>query len=179
MRIPTWRVLLTGGAVAALTIAAIGFVAAGDQAPQGESTAATATETGSPASGEPGRVRPERGAAQDRLRAARLGWGVRPGLHFARHLVHAEVTVTGFEGELIVLAFDHGTVQSVGGGSLTIDEAGGLAATVAIDDATIVYVGRVDGSLEDLTVGDEVFVQSRVDGQTLAKRILILPQQID
>jgi hypothetical protein len=44
------------------------------------------------------------------------------------------------------------------------------------DAETIVRVGREDGTLSDVTAGDEVFVQSRIDGgNALAKRILIIP----
>jgi len=179
MRIPTWRYLLTGGAIAILAIGGIGLVAgAAAPAPPAADVAAAGATSRPDTSGRPDRPKPEREVARERLeRLERAGgWSPRRWLRLARHLVHAEVTVTGFEGELIVLALDHGTVDAVGAGSLTIDEAGGKSETVSLDDATIVYVGREDGSLDDLTVGDEVFVQSRVDGDTtLAKRILILP----
>lgn len=51
-----------------------------------------------------------------------------PGLRLlktGRHLVHGVVTLTDRAGKLVTLQFDHGTVQSIGGGSLTILEAGG------------------------------------------------------
>jgi uncharacterized protein DUF5666 len=175
MRIPTWRYLLTVGGVAVLAVAGIGLVA-GAAAPREPTAGLPAAESSrepeasrDPGDGTAGPV------AKERLERAR-GWGARPWLRLARHIVHAEVTVTGRDGELIVLAFDHGTVQSVDGGTLTIAEAGGAAETVSIDDETIVYVGRKHGDLDDLKVGAEVFVQSRVDGSTLAKRILVLPE---
>ncbi len=170
MRIPTWRVALTGGAITILTVAGIGFVAAanGPAAPAAAITAAEPTAAPN-ASGRPDRpVAGERPAKGDGLRAARV-------LRLGRHLVHAEATVTGRDGELIVLQLDHGTVASIGGGSLTIAEAGGATETVSTDDATIVYVGREDGELSDVTTGVEVFVQSRINGSTvLAKRILVI-----
>lgn len=176
MRIPTWRYLLTAGGVAVLAVAGIGLVA-GAGAPTEPAVGPAAAE----ATGAPDATRHPRDGtatgpiARERFERAR-GWAARPWLRLARHIVHAEVTVTGRDGELIVLAIDHGTVQSVGGGTLTIAEAGGGTETVSIDDQTIVYVGRKDGGLDDLKVGAEVFVQSRVDGTTLAKRILVLPE---
>jgi hypothetical protein len=183
MRIPTWRFLLTGAAITVLAIGGIGLVAAA-AAPQPPVANVTAAEaTGRPdATRAPGDIRPDRAVARERLERlerAREGWGGGRWLRWGRHLVHAEVTVTGRDGELITLAFDHGTVEAVGGGSFTIAEAGGGTESVSIDDATIVYVGREDGDLDDLTVGDEVFVQSRIDGGTLAKRILIVPATVD
>lgn len=167
MPIPTWRLVLTGGAVAILAVAGIGFVAAanapagtGAEVANAESTAAPNATTGE---------RP--GAAGKGER-----WGARRLLHFGRHLVHADVTVTGRDGELINLQLDHGTVQSIGGGTITIAEAGGGTETVSTNEATIVHLGREDGDLGDVKVGAEVFVQSRIDGvTTLAKRILVVP----
>ncbi len=169
MRIPTWRFMLIGAAIALLAGAGIGLVAASPapaSAPQTVFAAGTARPDSS--------AKPDRPIARERLERAR--WGAGRLLGFARHLVHGEVTVTDADGALITLAFDHGTVQSTGGGSLVIAEAGGATETVSTDDATIVHVGRADGSLNDLSVGDEVFVQSRVDGgTTLAKRVVIIP----
>ena len=93
--------------------------------------------------------------------------------------MHAEITVVGRDDELIDLQLDHGTVQSIGGGSLTIAEQGGKTETVSTDDATIVHLGREDGTLADVTVGAEVFVHSRLDGgAVLAKQILVVPAGI-
>jgi hypothetical protein len=85
-------------------------------------------------------------------------------------------TVLDKDGKLIQVQLDHGTIQAVGGGSITISEAGGTNITVTTDAATVVRTGRTKGSLGDLKVGDNVFVQSRVDGgTTLAKHILKVP----
>lgn len=172
MRIQPWRVVLTGGAIAILAIAGIGLVA-GATAPQtpASNVVAAASTDGPGASGKPDRpAREERlGKIRERVGAARL-------LRLGRHLVHAEVTVVGRDDELIDLQLDHGTVQSIGDGSLTIAEQGGKTETVSTDDATIVYLGRADGHLADVSVGAEVFVQSRLDGRNpLAKRILVIP----
>lgn len=175
MRIPTWRFLLTGGALAVLAVGGIGL-AAGAGAPTTSNVNLPAAEETRPpdATRDPDRAGPDGPIARERLERARLGGG--HWLRLARHLVHAEVTVTGRDDGLIVLAFDHGTVQAVDADSLTIAEQGGRSETVALDDDTKVRVGRADGSIDDLTVGDEVFVQSRVDGGTLAKRIFVLPE---
>ena len=163
MRIPTWRLALTGGAVAILVVVGIGFVAA-STAPPAPAANVTTTEVGaSTAHGE---------------RAGKAGHGWRGARLFkaGKHLVHAELTVTDKDGNLVNLQLDHGTVATIGGGSLTITEAGGSSETVSTNDATIVRVGREKGALGDITVGAEVFVQSRVDGSAvLAKRILVIP----
>ena len=178
MRIPAWRLALTGAVIAILAVVGIGL-ATGANAPTAprtnttaaEQTAAPTTTSAPDASGNP--ARKNAAGLLGRLRDGLLG---RRLLKAGRHLVHAEVTVTDKDGKLVLLQLDHGTVQSVGGGSLTIAEAGGATETVSTDDATIVRVGRKAGALKDVTVGDEVFVQSRVDaGSPLAKRILIVP----
>lgn len=157
MRIPTWRLVLTGGAVAILAVAGIGLVAAssGPAAPAANVTTAEATTNPDATAGE------------------------RPGARFLRagkHLVHAELTVTDRDGKLVHVQLDHGTVQSIGNGTLTIAEAGGGTETVSTDGKTNVYLGRKDGALGDVKVGAEVFVRSRIDGgTTLAKRIIVLP----
>jgi hypothetical protein len=167
MRIPTWRLILTGGAVAILAVAGIGFVAAAN-APSTPAAVVTAADP----SAAP-EASPRAGQGRLGLRAGAPGMRL---LRAGRHLVHAEVTVTDRDGKLVNLQFDHGTVQSIGGGTLVIAEAGGGTVTVSTDDATKVHVGRKAGALGDLKVGAEVFVQSRVDGgTTLAKRILVIP----
>lgn len=158
MRIPTWRLALTGGAVIALAAAGLGFAAASN-AP----TPAPATVV-SPAS----TAAPNTTSAAGRVRAARL-------LRIGRRLVHAEVTVNR-AGQLVNLQLDHGTVQSIGDGKLRIAEAGGTTVTVSTDDATKVHIGRTAAKLADVKVGAEVFVRGTTDGgTTLAKRILVVP----
>lgn len=174
MRIPTWRVVLTVGAIAILVAGGIGLVAAAGAPAAPASNVVAAGASLSPSN----RVKPDRGVSPKRLekRAAMAASLLRIG----RHVVHIEATITDKDGKLITVWLDHGTVQSVGAGSLTISEAGGATRTVRIDAETIVRVGRGDGSLADVNVGAEVFVQSRVDaGNPLAKRIRIIPAQVD
>jgi hypothetical protein len=165
--------MIVAGGIAVLTVTSLGLVfAAAAPAPVAEITQAAPT-TQADATGASTDARPRLGLAVDRLQR-RAGWWLR----VARHLVHAEATVTGPDGELIVLGFDHGSVTSIAGGTLTLAEEGKTTRSVSVDDATIVYVGREDGTVDDVTAGAEVFVQSRVDGGTaLAKRILVVPSK--
>lgn len=169
MRIPAWRLALTGGAVIVLGVAGIGLAAAGSASSGPADHALLPAATGSPDA----TLVPERERARQQLgdRAARMARLLRLG----RRIVHVEATVTDRDGQLVTIWLDHGTVQAAGGGSLTIAETGGNEA-VKTDTATIVRVGREQGSLDDVKAGVEVFVQSRiVDGSALAKRILIIP----
>jgi len=166
MRIPTWRLVLTGGAITILAVAGIGLVAASSTPSKPAANVAVAEETKGPAASP--RIKDGNAGARDGKHGLRL-------LKAGRHLVHGVVTVTDRDGNLVTLQFDHGTVQSIGGGSLTIAEAGGGTQTVSTSDATKVHLGRQAGSLADVKVGAEIFVQSRIDGgTTLARRILIV-----
>lgn len=179
MRIPAWRLALTGGVLTILAVAGIGLAtgASAPAAPAANTTAAEATVAPDATPAPDASGRPDRKPGRLGLGKLRDGLGGGRLLRAGRHLVHAEVTLTGKDGQLIVLQLDHGTVQAVGDGSLTIAESGGGTETVSTDDATIVYLGRADGALKDVTVGDKLFVQSRIDGgTTLAKRILIVPE---
>lgn len=165
MRVPAWRLALTGGAILILAAAGIGLASAA--AP---TSARADLPAGFASDAQPG------AATEARVFEERLGGHGRWALRAGRHLVHAEVTLVGREDELVNIWLDHGTVASIGGGSLAVAEADGATRTMTVDDATIVYVGREDGGIADVTVGAEVFVQSRVtDGGVLAKRILVVP----
>jgi hypothetical protein len=160
MRIPTWRLALTGGAITILAVAGIGLAAASGAPTIPAADPGVAAPTGAPGANA---------GPLDGVKGARL-------LRAGRHLVHAEVTVTDRDGKLVHLQLDHGTVQSLGNGILTIAEAGGGTETVSTDGATIVRVGRNTGTLGDVKVGAEVFVRSRLEGSTaLAKRIIVVP----
>ena len=176
MRIPTWRIALSGAAVVTLAAVGIGLALASSAPATTPPSAIGAVDTPAPDS----TARPDRRFGRDGTdRQGRAGRGPRL-LRLGRHLVHAEATVTDKDGNLVTLWFDHGTVATAGNGSLTIAETGGGTETISTDDATIVRVGRADGTLRDLTAGDEVFVQSRVvNGAPVAKRILIVPARPD
>jgi hypothetical protein len=167
MRIPTWRLALTGGAIVILLALGIGFVTASTAAPASQGSAAQAAGSAAPdASGNPdrpgGRLRGLLG------REGRLAVG--------RRVVHAVATFQTKDGTLVTIQIDHGTIQSIGSGTVTVAEAGGTTVTVSTDSSTIVWIGRTKGALTDLKVGDTIFVQSRIDGgTTLAKRVLKVP----
>jgi hypothetical protein len=177
MRIPAWRIALTGGAIVVLAIAGICFAAASG-APATKATTATTTAVTTDTTAVDGDLAFDLAAdvaSNDNVAAADAG-RLRRILRLGRHLVHADVTVTDKDGNLVHLQLDHGTVQSIGGGTLVIAETGGATETVSTSDATKVHVGRKAGDLGDVTVGAEVFVQSRIDGgTTLAKRIIVIP----
>ncbi|HLX33616.1 MAG TPA: DUF5666 domain-containing protein [Candidatus Limnocylindrales bacterium] len=168
MHVPPWRIALTGVAIVILLALGIGFVAAstGGVLTPGPS-AAPAASTGPNAGSGPNQP------AVSGIRRWLANHAGRAG--FARRLVHVTLTVTDANGNLVTVQIDHGTVQSVGNGSLTIAEAGGGTVTVTTDSNTKVWIGRTTAALADLKSGETVFVQSRVDGSTLAKRILIVP----
>ena len=171
MRIPTWRLALTGAAVLILAVVGVGFVAASSNnpaAPAAPAAAAASTAPNSTATGPAG-LRQQLG-----LRLGRF-FADRP---LAKRLVHATITITDKSGSLVTFQLDHGTIAAIGSGSMTISEAGGGSITVATDANTVVFLGggAGKGSLADLKVGDQLFVQSRLDGGTaLAKHVLRIP----
>ena len=171
MRIPTWRLALTGAAIVLLAALGVGLVAASSNPP-----AATAA----PAAAAPSTAPNSQPSVPQTLRqriAARIGQ-ILANRPVAKRLVHATVTVTDKDGNLVTLQLDHGTIASVGSGSLVISEAGGGTITVSTDANTVVRLGggAGKGTLGDLKAGDQVFVQSRLDGGTaLARHILRVP----
>src|SRR5947207_3315973 len=103
MRIPTWRLALTGGAVIVLLALGIGFVAAspgGTSSPNGAALpAATDAPAASPNPDHPG------GHGLGRLFAGHAGR-----LGIAKRLVHVTATFTDKDGNLVTIQVDHGTV---------------------------------------------------------------------
>jgi hypothetical protein len=181
MRIPAWRVALTGGAITVLAVGAIGLAAAAGAPSANQTTTAAVAGANTTTDSDPGvdsDLAIELAAdvqSNDKLGAAD-GAKLRRLLRLGRHLVHADVTVTDKDGNLVHLQLDHGTIQSIGSGTIVIAETGGGTETVSTSDATKVHVGRKAGELGDLKVGAEIFVQSRIDGgTTLAKRIIVIP----
>jgi len=169
MRIPTWRVALTGVAIVVLLALGIGFVAASTNPASHPGTEVAAATESPEASEGPG----DKSAGGRGLHALLRGKGLR-GL--GGRIVHVTATVQDKDGNLIQLQLDHGTLQAIGGGSITVSEAGGTNVTVTTDASTVVRTGKTIGALSDLKVGDQVFVQSRIDGgTTLAKHILRVP----
>ena len=110
----------------------------------------------------------------DRLRLLRY-WLTHPG-RWGRHLVHSVVTVKDRDGDLYTFQFDHGTISSIGGGSISISEAGGSTVTVATSDTTRIRKDGAPAKLADLEVGDEVFVASKVENGTATARGILVPK---
>ena len=166
MRIPAWRLALTGAAIVILAAVGAGLVAAswtGSGAPAGLLANAPAA---SPATGGDDARHPGLRKLLGRLGPA------------ARHFVNGTLNYVDKDGHLVTVQLDHGTIASIGSGSITITEAGGGQVTVSTDGNTVVRLGGGAGlgKLSDLKAGDEVFVQSRVDGSTtLAKHVLRVP----
>lgn len=169
MRISPWRLGLTGGAIVLLAGAGIGLVNAGSNPPTAASAAEDqALDAALEAAAAPA-ARDADGQRGDR-QAGPVGRWV------ARHLVHAVVTIQGEDGDLYTIQLDRGTVSAIDADNLTLKAANGSSVTVALNADTRVREGRKRSSLEAVTAGADVFVQSRVteDG-TLAKRIFIVP----
>ena len=166
MRIPTWRLALTGAVIVILAAVGVGLVAASSNAP--------AAPAGAIANG-PGASPASRGDASRHPGLRRLLGRVGPA---ARHFVNGTLNYVDKDGNLVTVQLDHGTIASIGSGSITISEQGGHTVTVSTDANTVVRLGGGAGvgKLSDLKAGDEIFVQSRVDGgSALAKHVLRVP----
>jgi hypothetical protein len=174
MRIPTWRIALTGVAVVILLGLGIGFAYAATTTPPTAGSTGLAAGTAAPAASGAPNV-PGTGIRRWLLNHPRIAAALGARLGVAKHLVHVTATFTDQNGNLVTIQIDHGTIESIGNGSLSINEAGGSTVTVSTDANTVVRMGRNPGALSDLKVGDTVFVQSRIDGSTIAKHILDVP----
>lgn len=166
MRIPAWRLALTGAAIVILAAVGVGLVAASSTTPGAATGGLANAPAASPAPGADTARHPGLRKLLGRFGPA------------ARRFVDGTLNYVGKDGTVVTIQLDHGTVASIGSGSMTIDEAGGRQVTVSTDGNTVVRLGGGAGlgKLSDLQVGDEVFVQSRVDGSsTLAKHILRVP----
>ena len=172
MRIPTWRVALTGVAIVILLVVGVAAVAASSAAPS--APLAPANIAAAPnASGAPSAAT---GAGGIRQRIGGLIGGRIA--KAASRFVDGTFTFTDKDGNLVTIQIDHGTIAAIGSGSITVDEAGGRQVTISTDTNTVVRLGGGAGlgKLADLKTGDQVFVQSRIDGgTTLAKHILRVP----
>ena len=171
MRIPTWRLVLTGTAIVILAAVGVGLVAASSnpaQAPASNASVAAAPGSSPDANAKNGN---HPGLRRLLGRLGRVGEG-------AHTFVNGTLNFTDKSGALVTIQLDHGTIASMGTGTLTISEAGGKQVTVSTDVTTDVRLGGGAGvgKLSDLKTGDQIFVQSQVAGGTaLAKHILRVP----
>lgn len=166
MRIPAWRLALTGAAIVILAVVGVGFVVAASSPATGPSANAAAAPASSPAAP---------GAANGRPGLRQLLARVGPA---AKRLVNGTLNYVDKTGTLVTVQLDHGTISAIGDSSITIAEQGGRQITVSTDANTVVRLGGGAGlgKLSDLKAGDQVFVQSRVDGgSALAKHVLRVP----
>lgn len=155
------RLAVVAGALVLLSILGAGFAQAAP-APSSTSAGATLTADEQPPEGER--------LPRLRQRLGDFGFG-----RLARNLVHGTVTVLGRDGELVTLQFDHGTIATIGDGSLSISEANGETVTVATTDATRVRKVRQPSSLGELNVGDGVFVTSVIEDGAATARLIVVP----
>jgi preprotein translocase subunit YajC len=182
MTIPPWRLALAAGTLVVLGAIGGGLVQAAatltapsanpaaqvatvDDAADLRDVLALSTDPTSSSKAIPAHLL----AVRDRLGGRLAGW--------RQHLVHATLTVLDRDGKLVTLQLDHGTVASVGSGSITIAEAGGTSITVATTAETRVRKERKPATLADLKVGDEVVVQSIVDGGSPTARWVVVPAE--
>lgn len=155
------RLALAAGILVLLSVVGAGFAQASPAPPTPPSTTALTPEEPSLDGDRFPRLR---------HRLAEFGFG-----RLARNLVHGTVTVLGRDGELVTLQFDHGTIAAIGNGSISISEADGETITVATTDETRVRKIRQPSSLEELALGDEVFVTSVLGDGGATARLVVVP----
>ena len=168
MTIPRWRLALTagalvilaafGGGAAAAAVTSPG-TAAGAPAPAAAPVATTDTNSapfdltalaGSATANTAGTP-----AQLGRLRVRLDRWADMAG----RRLVHGTLTVLDKSGNPIQLQLDHGTVATVGTGTITISEQVERTSWLRRTRDTHVRKARKPATLGDLKVGDEVVVE--------------------
>ena len=148
MRKSTARVALVGAALLTLGVIGAGAVTAAPAKPQARMAAAAAAKP------------------------AALG----PFARIGRHVVHGTVVVEKKDGTFVTLQLDRGTIASVGGGTLTISEAGGRSETVTTDARTRFRKDGAKSDLAGLAIGDKVAVVSEVQGSTAVAQLVLVPR---
>jgi hypothetical protein len=148
MRHPTARVALVGAALLTLVVIGAGAaVAAPAPAPAAAGAAATAPNSA-------------------------LG----PFDRIGRAVVHGTVVVQKKDGTLVTMQLDRGTIAAIGGGTITISEAGGRTETVTTNADTRVRKDGAKSDLSRLAVGDKVSVVSEVQGSTPVAKTILVPR---
>ncbi len=155
MKIPRWRIALTGAALTVLTVAGIGLAqAAAPSAIDPDLAGLTAAVAADPAAGV----------------ASRADLRLRP----YRNVVHGTVTFNRPDDGLVTVQVDGGTITTVDADSMTIAEVGGASVTVAIDDQTRVRVDRKRATAAALKSGQTVRILSRVGTGNAATAKLVI-----
>lgn len=142
MKIPGWRIALTGAALAVLTVAGIGLAQAAPMSGADPAVVDLAAAIVAP-------TEPTDTTVDARLRPL-------------RHVVHGTITFDHPDQGLITVQVDGGTISAVDADSMTIAEAGGASVTVAIDDQTRVRLGGKRSTVAELKAGQTVRVISRI-----------------
>jgi hypothetical protein len=154
--IPRWRIALVAAALVVLGALGAGLVMANDPA---ATTPANNVPGASPTGAGP-EARP-----RQLTRAQRL-----------QRLIHVEATLDLPQQGIVTVGRDHGTISSIGNGSIGVAEKDGHTVTLKTSDETKVRKGGVAAALGDLKVGDEVVVMSRLEsGSFVAYRIVVPP----
>jgi hypothetical protein len=100
---------------------------------------------------------------------------VGPLAKIARHVVHGTVVIQRPDGTLQTLQIDRGTVASISGSALTINEPGG-SQTVTTDARTRVRRNGAKSTVASLAVGDKVIVVSELRGGTAVAQQILVPR---
>ena len=173
MIVPRWRLGIVAGALIVLTAFGGGLVQAASGTPTSAGSAAAAAPA--PAAGSSTTTSEQPSYAGERLRALRDRLADRGLGRFRKHLVHGTFTVLDRDSAPVTVQLDHGTVSSIGEGSITIAEAGGSSVTVGTTADTRVRKGGKPATLAALVLGDEVFVRSIVEGGSAGVRSIVVP----
>lgn len=159
--LPKWRLLMSGGALAALAAVGLGAVNAQSVSTTDRATDEAITEhVGQPQNA--GQAAGDRGLIRPRA----LG----------RALVHGTVTLDLPRKGLVTVQLDHGKLESIAANAITISEAGNTSVTVTTDDKTKVRKNGEKAKLSDLKAGDEVFVVSELEGDTATAYRIVVPR---
>ncbi|MFI5255036.1 MAG: DUF5666 domain-containing protein [Candidatus Limnocylindrales bacterium] len=164
--IPRWRIALVAIALVVLGAIGAGLVLANDPAN-------SPSAVGSPAASSPAAAGVTGGtsAARPNALARLLDLGAR-----LRRIVHIEATLDLPNKGIVTAGVDHGTIATIGSGSIDVSEKDGQTVTIKTDTNTKVRKGGALAKLDDLKKGDEVFVTSRLEGGSfVAIRIIVPP----
>lgn len=155
MKIPRWRIALTGAALTVLTVAGIGLA-----------------QAAAPTSADPDLAALDAAVSDAPTAGDATGAVVR--LRPLRNVVHGTITFNSPKQGLITVQVDGGKITAVDAKSVTIAEVGGASITVAIDDKTRVRLDKKRSTAGDLKTGQTVRVISRVGTDNAATARLIV-----
>jgi hypothetical protein len=82
-------------------------------------------------------------------------------------LLHGEQVVRTPDGDFREVAVQNGTIEAVGGGSITVTSEDGYTATYTLTEDTTIRVDRAEADAEALAVGRPARVIADTDGNAL------------